>query len=242
MRLILICMTFVFWVGQSFGQHKKNIQKSWIKTSIENLSEKVVAPDTLYTRYTFNKSTLNISFYPGWDDFKQTWSIANNKLTIGYDTYTIETLTDSTLTITLDGFRRMKFMSEDYLSNQDKHLVLLGEHNGRPYYKANHYITPRYTGKTAFRDFLQKNVEGYNIKMASYFRLTFIVTENGAIENVKIINSITEGFDKEITKQLMKTSKDWKPATFQGKPIQTEMFYDIKYLNSLTPFNLGALE
>ena len=52
------------------AQNQKKIQRSWIKTSIENLSNTPIEPDTLYTRYTFEKSSLNISFYPGWDDYK----------------------------------------------------------------------------------------------------------------------------------------------------------------------------
>jgi hypothetical protein len=239
MRLTFICTILSLLSFEAFAQHQKKIQRSWIKTSVENLSDRPVKPDTLYTRYTFGKTALNISFYPGWDTFKQTWAVSGNHVTIGFDTYVIETLTDTSLVIALDGFRRISFLAEDYLSGQDKNLVSLGEYNGKPLYKANRYVTPRFTGKAAFRDLIQKNTEGYNIKKASYFLATFVVTEEGKVENVQVIKGITEGFDREITKQLLNTSKDWKPAYFRGKPIQTQMYYDIKYLDSLTPFNPG---
>jgi uncharacterized protein YpmB len=132
-------------------------------------------------------------------------------------------------------------LSEDHLSNQEKNLIRLGEFKGKPLYKANNFVTPRYSKKASLRDFIQKNIEGYNIKKATYFLATFIVTDQGKIENIQIVQGITDGLNNEIIKQLMKTSKDWKPAHFQGKPIQTQMFYDIKYLNSLTPFNSGSL-
>ncbi len=235
MRVAFIFAFLGLLAVEAFAQHQKKIQRSWIKTAVENLSDRPIKPDTMYTRYTFGKTALNISFYPGWDDFKQTWAVSGNHVTIGFDTFVIEALNDTTLVIALDGFRRIMFLAEDYLSQQDKNLIPLGEYNGKPLYKANQYITPRFTGKVAFRDLIQKNTEGYNIKKASYFLATFIVTEEGKVENVKVIKGITEGFDREITKQLLNTSKDWKPAYFRGRPIQTEMFYDIKYLDALTP-------
>ena len=57
----------------------------------------------------FRRVEPYISFSPAWDTYKQEWSIDGNRLTIGYDTYTIETLTDTSLTIyqlvTLSAFR-----------------------------------------------------------------------------------------------------------------------------------------
>jgi len=241
MSKLLIATILIVFSVTSFAQTQKKIQRSWIKYSIEDLSGKSTEPDTLYIRYTFEKSSLNISFYPGWDDYKLTWSVNNEKATIGFDTYTIETLNDSILVIFLEGFRRMRFIAEDYLSNQEKYLDSIGEYNGKPLYKANRYITPRFTGKDNFRNLIRKNVEGYNIKKASYFLASFIVTEEGKVENVKVIKGITEGFDREITKQLLETTKKWKPAYFQGRPIQTEMIYDIKYLDSFTPTSSGTL-
>ncbi|RYZ27972.1 MAG: hypothetical protein EOO10_11080 [Chitinophagaceae bacterium] len=238
-RKIFLFTALILITVMSFAQAQKNIQRSWIKTSIEDLSGKVTEPDTLYTRYSFNKSGLNISFYPGWDDYKMTWEVSDNSAKIGFDTYTIETLNDSVLVLFLDGFRRIKFMAEDYLSSQEKYLSSLGEYNGRSLYKASQAITPRFTGKDNFRNFIQKSVEGYNINRASYFLATFIISEEGRVENIKIIHGISEGFDREITKQLLATSKKWRPALFQGKPIQTEMFYDIKYLDSLAPGRLN---
>ena len=151
------------------------------------------------------------------------------------------TLSDTSLTIALDGFRRVKFLSEEYLTTQDKNLIPLEDFNGKALYKANNYITPRYSKKVSLKNIIQKNVEGYNIKKATNFLATFIVTEEGKVENIQILKGITEGFDKEIATQLSKTSKDWHPAYFKGKSIQTQILYEIKYLNSLTPFNSGSL-
>lgn len=235
MRLITLSVILVLFASKTFAQNQKMIQRSWIKTSVENLSDRPVEPDSLYIRYTFDKVGLNISFYPGWDDYKQTWSVNGNKLKIDFDTYKIEALTDTTLVLFLDGFRRMKFVSEDYVSKQKQNLVYLNDYNGKALYKANQCITPRFAGKESLQNLILKKVEGYHVVKASYFLVTFVVGEDGEVGNIKIIKGITDGFNKEVENQLVKTSKNWKPAYFQGKPIQTEISYEIKYLDSIVP-------
>jgi hypothetical protein len=242
MRTLTILSFLTLLSLATLGQNQKMIQRDWIKISIENLSEKEIGPDTLYTRYSFSKSNLNMSFYPGWDDYTQTWTKNGNNLTLGFDTYRIELLNDTALTIALDGFRRFKFLSEEYLSSKEQYLDSIGQHNDKPLFKANEYISPRYKGQGSFRDYVQKDLEGYNIKKAAYFLASFIVTEDGRVENIVIRKGITDGFDAAVTKQLLKSSKKWSPARFKGQPIQTEMLYEIKYLDALTPHSSGTLQ
>lgn len=242
MRTLTILSFLSFLSLAAFGQNQKMIRRDWIKVSTENLSNQEISPDTLYTRYSFGKSSLYISFYPGWNDHTQTWSSNNNNLIIGFDTYKVELLHDTALIIALDGFRRFKFLSEEYLSSKEQYLDSIGQYNNKPLFKANNYITPRYKGKGSFRDYVQNDLEGYNIKKASYFLATFIVTENGKVENIVIRSGITEGFDAEVKRKLSNSSGKWTPARFRGKPIQTEMSYEIKYLDALSPRSLGTLQ
>jgi len=214
------------------GQQKQRLQKSWIKTAVYSLPGNEKLQDTLYTRYTFHKGDAYISFYPGWNGSPNTWSADGDQLTIGFTTWSIEALTDSTLTISQAGFRRMVFYAEDYLARDTAHLVRIGEFNNEPLYKANKYITPRYK-KTEFRAFIEKDLEGYNIKKANYFAVSFIISKTGAVEDIRVIKGITEGFDASVIGQLKKTSGSWTPATFQGKPIQSQLIFDIKYLDSI---------
>ncbi len=234
MRTQSILTLFTLLSLSSFAQKPRNIQRDWIKVSVENLSNKEIGVDTLYTRYSFTNSGLNISFYPGWNDHTQTWSAIGKDLKLLFDTYQIEQLDDTALTISLDGFRRIRFLSEEYLSSKAEHLDSIGQHNERPLFRANDYITPRYKGKGSFSNYVQKDVDGY-IRKAAYFMATFVVTEDGKVENVIVRNGITSGFDAALIKQLLKSSKQWYPARFNGKAIQTEMMYEIKYLDSLQP-------
>lgn len=233
MNYLLVLVILLGLPSVAFSQAEKKIQKSWIRTSAENLSAIDIGPDTLYTRYTFDKPKLYISFYPGWDDYQQEWTIDKDKIIIGFDAYHIEELTDTSLVIKLAEFRKYSFLADDYLASQKKYLDSVGIYKGKALYRANKFITPRYVRGKPLGTLIQKSVEGYNIKRANYFLATFIVNENGEVENIKVVKGITSGFDNEIVKQLQRTSKDWKPALYKKNPVQTEMLYEIKYLDSI---------
>lgn len=227
----VIFFTTILCVSQAaISQDPKKLQKSWIKMTIENLSSTQIGPDTLYTRYTFDKSNLFISFYPGWDDYKQDWSVKRNILTTGFSTYRVDELTDTSLIISAEGFRKFYFLAEEYLTNQEKYLDSIGVYNGKPLYKANKFITPRYLTGKSLMEALKTN---YEVPRANTFFVTFIVTENGEIENIRVVKGITPNFNDEIVKKLQATSKSWKAAVYKSKPIQTEMFYEIRYLDSI---------
>lgn len=237
--ILLFCLLFAV-TSLSFSQNQKKIQKSWIKTSVENLSTEP-REDVSYIRYTFEKSKVYVSMNPAWETYTLDWSVTQNFVTIGFATYIIEELTDTSLTIMQEGFTRIKFLTEEYLNSKENNLSPAGEFNGKPFYKATQIVTPRYEKKTSLDYLLRKNTEGYNIKKEAYFLLTFVISEEGKVENVKVEQSIAEGFDAEVIKNLMKTSKDWKPAYYQGKPVATQMQFDIKFLKSFSPFSTGSL-
>jgi len=239
MKTILLVIAGSLLVTISFSQNRKKLQRSWIKKTVVNLTgnEPQIESDTLYIRYTFDGPNAYISFYPGWDTdkFTQEWSVNGNQLTIGFSTYTIETLTDTSLTIALAGFRRMEFLSEEYLSSQDRNLISLGEFNGKPLYLANKFISPRYPKHISLYDKVQEGLELGNIRERQNLLISFIVTEEGGIENMQLVNGVSAEHDRTIMERIQKTSKTWKPAYFKGKPIQTQLFFEVKYLPSLAP-------
>lgn len=68
---------------------------------------------------------------------------------------------------------------------------------------------------------------------ANYFALSFIIGKTGAIEDARVIKGISEGYDAAMLNHIKKTAKDWMPATFRGQPVQTQLVYYIKYLDSI---------
>lgn len=236
-RLAWLMITIGAFCNVSVAQETL-LSRSWIKASIEEFNREPQQPDTVYIRYVFEKSGVLFGFEPSWHDMEMPFSLKGNALTIGFDQWTVETVTDSTLTIFLPGFRRMSFVAEDYLRTKDEYLIQIGEHNGKPLYKANRIVTPRYKKPYALINDVKKQdrSDDYNIRKAGTFLMSFIVTDEGKIEDPKILKGVAAGFDKSIIKELLKTSKRWSPATFKGRPIQTRMVFQIKFLDSLDKY------
>lgn len=209
------------------------INKSWIKQSIEEFVLNNDGPDTSYLRYEFKKSVVVYGFEPYAYFIEGPFKIKGNKLTLGIDEWIIETLNDSSLTIVLPGFRRMHFLAEGYLRKKQT-LTQVGEYNGKPVYKTNRIITPRYKNLKSLNSVILKQERSeYNIRKAGTFLMSFIVTEDSQIANPKILKGVAPGYDEGVIKELLKTSGKWIPAYFNGKPIQSLMIYQVNFLDSL---------
>ena len=234
MKILILIITFVTFFCCDNVAQEKLLKKSWIKQSIEEFS-RPQTPDTTYMRYTFNNAEVYFGFEPGWNSASMPYSIKGNALTLGFDKWIIETLNDSSLTIFIQGFRRVKFLSENYLRMKDNDIVQIGQYKGKPLYKANQIITPRYMKANDLRrDILKEDrSDDYNIRKAGVFSISFIVTEEGRVEEPKIITGVAESYDKNVIRELLRTSKYWQPATTMEKPIQTLMILEVKFLDSL---------
>lgn len=236
MARLFLSVFFIACSAAVFSQQKL-LKKSWINISIEEFRDSDPLPDTTYLRYEFDNTHLNFSFDPGWNNSMQLpWSLRGKALTLGYDTWTIEHLSDTALTIYLKGYRRMKFIAEEYLTRFDEYLEPIGEHNGKPLYKANRVVTPRYKKNNPLGDDIRKQdlTDDYNIRKARTFLMSFIITEDGRVENPKILKGIIEGYDNGVVEELLKTR--WRPAIHKGKAVQTLMYYEVKFLDSLIQY------
>ena len=232
-RIPALIISLVAFCNIGVAQEKL-LKRSWIKSSIEELGKGTTEPDTAYLRYVFTDRMVLYGFEPAWHSGMQIpYEVKGNKVKLAFDQWTIETLTDSTLTIFLKGFRRMKFFSEEYLRSKHDQIEQIGEHNGKPLYKPNRIITPRYLGSNPLaNDIAKEERSDYNVRKAGTFRMTFVVTAEGNIEDPKILAGVAEGFDKKIINELMKTSRRWTPAVFEGQAVQTLIMFDIEYLDS----------
>ena len=112
----------------------------------------------------------------------------------------------------------------------------IGEYNGKPLYKANRIITPRYKKPNQLIDDIKIDRDTYNNRTAGIFLMSFVVTDEGKIEDPKIIKGVASGYDASTIKKLLKTSKQWHPATLKGLPIQTLMIFEIKFFDSLNQY------
>ena len=216
----------------AYGQSRNAIKKSWIKVSADNLSGTTTAPDTLYTRYTFEKDVVYVSLEPAWDNYILNWQFNDGGIRIGFQDYIIKELTDSSFTLEAPGFRKTRLLAEEYLISRSELPIVIDTLNGKPLYLANKMITARYQRGKSLDMELEKNSHGYNIRQLSKFRIEFVVDEKGIVLNIKVTDGITIGFDKAMTDAIAKTSKKWKAAVYNGKPIQTLMSFERKYINT----------
>jgi|GEM_PF-4972362 len=218
---------------QSQGQLKL-LKRAWIKHAFEEFQMNFNS-DSLYLRYTFNSNNLLIAFEPESESTVLPYSLIKNKLTISYDEWLVETLTDSTLTIFLPGFRRIYFYSEEYLRSKQKDLVQVGEYNGQPVFKPTPIVTPRYRKDHRLGNDIHKQdrSEDYQLRKAGVFIMTFIVTAEGEIKEPKIIQGVAPGYDEGVIRELLKTSKKWEPARLNGVPVHTLVRHEVKFLDSI---------
>ena len=208
------------------------MKKYWIKVATEDLTDSGVYRDTLYTRYFFDKGVVHMSLEPAWDGLTMDWYFTDNGVKIGFQDYAIKELSDTSLVLEEQGFRKIRLLSEEYLIGKSKRPGQVDTLNGEPLYLANKIITARYQKGKSLSNELEKLSYGYNIRKLSKLRIEFVVSEKGEVGSVKVVQGITPGLDNAIASAIKKTSKRWKPAQYDGRPIQVLMTFESSYINT----------
>ncbi len=233
MKVALLCILSIAPFFTSAQKPSKTIQRAWIKIEIENLSCSPLDPDTMYIRYTFDRNKVNVSFYPAWDDKVFDWNVDGKNLTLGYDTYVIEELTDSVFIFSLKGFRRFKLVAEEKW-NLRKIPDTVKPLNGETVYRADTHVTPRYRKNVSFMKAVDEHVaNNYGINRKNTFIARFVVTREGKIERVVVDNPIVESFGEDFVDFVKSTQKSWTPAKINGVAVNAELTYTIRYLDSI---------
>lgn len=226
----LLAVSLLLFFGPARGQRRILLRKSWIVQAIY-LADSSRLGDTSYTRFTFDKNKSYISRVPAWNSNPQDWSLDGELLTIGIVTYHIDVLTDSMLVLSSPGFRTMVMKDENRLNRDSANLHEVGKVNGEPLYEANKHITPRFKNGD-----LEKLVHGklseFSIERASTFRASFTVNKDGTVSDVHVLQGILDAYDKAVVDALSRTSKDWAPAIFDDHPVNTQMIFTLRYLDS----------
>jgi hypothetical protein len=232
MKLSVIIIIVLFFSNFIYGQQSNFNKKSWIKVSSEDLSGSGTFQDTMYTRYTFDKDVVYVSLEPAWDGYKVNYYYDKNGINMGFQDNTIKELTDTSLIIEAPGFRKIKLLAEEYLIKNAEQPIEVDSLNGKPVYLANKLITARYQKGKSLSHELEKYSHGYNIRKLSKLRIAFVVNEIGLVQNINVVEGIADGLDNSMVEAISKTSKKWKPAVYNGKPIQTLMYFETRIINT----------
>lgn len=88
-------------------------------------------------------------------------------------------------------------------------------------------------GISEFYNFLSKNIKypktAFDNNKEETVRLAFTITRNGSIANIKILDTVGFGIDREAIR-VLKISKKWKPAIdITGKSTETRLAIPIKF-------------
>lgn len=122
-------------------------------------------------------------------------------------------------------------MREKYVNNKLTDSIFL-DPNGNPTERNKIETLPEYPGglnkfymminrKLRYRADARKNhIEGT-------IRLSFTISEDGVLENIKVIKGLFPSLDEEAVR-VLKLSPKWKPGTFLGEPISRTWHIPIK--------------
>jgi hypothetical protein len=92
-------------------------------------------------------------------------------------------------------------------------------------------IYARYKGDS-FHGYITANV-GENPngeRTVGHLVASFIVSEQGVADSLKILESINPEFDKRVAKLFNKARKNWETATLNGKAVKVQMILELRYL------------
>lgn len=106
--------------------------------------------------------------------------------------------------------------------------------NGDTLYNVSQYVYPKFGVDNDFQYEAQKNISA-SVSMDSqegHFLATFIVTKNGTVDSLKILNGINPDFDKAFLRFFTKNLSNWKPATLAGKPVNVKNKITFNYTTS----------
>src|SRR5882762_10688780 len=83
---------------EAIAQDRKALLKTWILVRSRSVKVDTIAVNPFH-KLKFDEEKMHILFTEGSSDMQQSYTLENDKLKGRYLTYTIESLTDSTLTL-----------------------------------------------------------------------------------------------------------------------------------------------
>jgi TonB family protein len=87
-------------------------------------------------------------------------------------------------------------------------------------------------GKDAMKAWISKNInypqEAYNKKIQGQIIVSFVVTSQGKVKNVKVIRSLYPQLDIEASR-VISSMPDWKPGSQAGKTVDVQMQVPVEF-------------
>lgn len=226
--LFLICISSVA-VAQSI---KGNLIGDWIKEDIRLRDGSPIldkAVRDIQLRYIFDKNGTSRVVYDG-KTGDRPYRLKRDTLIIGDDTfYKIEQVSDIKLVlqqITADSsatalkltftpahLYNIGFMPEKYRTKGGDTIYV---------YKPN-YLEPFFMdGEMNASQYISENFDFPEYRAADFYT-RFIITKEGDVKGIEIVRTTNDRFNNKLIAAIKKTQGKWKPALWEGKPVNVEV-------------------
>ena len=222
----IIVVLFLAYSLSGHCQETKDICKHWIVLEITDLKANTI-PFSIargsYRRYSFDTLGMEVCGSPLFGSIYNNWSLDGDHLKLAMAEYKIELLTDSSMVIIQPNVQRTKLVNEAYLACHGPEPKQVDTFDGKAVFEATKYLTPHCN-----EPFLKlgKDIE---VERAATFFVAFIVTDNGEVKRIQVLEGVSKKADKQVIAAFAKSNGQWSPAIFCGKRIATLVKVKVKF-------------
>lgn len=185
------------------------------------------------------------------------YSVLENKLTVGASSYKIEKLTNNKLVfsgwedVAQENYKVLRYhylatkeSSEKYFLRKFVKPNIRIKPNGDTAYAFTEDFYPHYIVRAEglskyeldnFGDVFQtsyqvmEKVFNYPQKQKGYFSVQFDITKTGQISDIEIKESSDSAYNNQLLRAVASTSKSWKNAEYNNKPVEVQFNYIFDY-------------
>ena len=225
--LISLVIVAIIATAEAQAQEVNLQQKVWILIQSRSIKEDTILANAFY-KFRFDNDNMYITISPSRNEMSQPYSVTGNTLKGRFVNYIIESITDTSLTLSVPNNRRMYLLAEGHSPCGDRYVIKMGEFNGHPYYKAFSYLMPSNSGEPLFNA-IEKAIHFDRQRQKITVSFSFIVDEKGMVQGAKIVRSYSPEVDAIVLEQLQKSSGKWQPPTTCGAPVATGLSYTFEY-------------
>lgn len=251
----ILLTTFIIFICTWTKLYAQEIYGDWIKTSVTYLNDTELPDDNTikyqFLRYSFEKQNrlfMSVKF----DDkgtvltFERSSNILQIKNSYGFiiNSFQIERISNEELVLIQKGnygfneenCLKYNFVNEKIFQNQlpltPSDILCINEND--TVYKASEKIHPKFSGDKSFYDFCSEKIPEISAVMSTnnLFVSTFIVTKDGEISDIQILENINNRFEKQFLKALDKSKKLWISAELNGEKVDVQISMEFKFISS----------
>lgn len=228
-------LTFLFISTQIFAQtFKQKIVDEWVKDDISLYDGSPILKDevrNMQLRYTFmpnDSFQVTINGKTG----RGTYHVKNDTLYFAKNiAFKIERLDDIKLIfrgINLDSASQSKALRLSFIPARFHNLGFTPQTyrtKGQDtiYVSKHNYLEPLFMdADRSASQFISDNFFFPEYKAGDFYA-RFIITKQGEVKGIEVLESTHENYNKYLIKAIKATAGKWQPAIWEGKPINTEM-------------------